>query len=115
MASIQVKNVPSDVHQTLRERAVGAGQSLQDYLLQLLCELARTPTVGEVLERAVGRSGGNFSAGEAVAAVRAERDSLRGLNFAEQFEAEGRPYVELDDNGNVVRREPLRPDATAEA
>ena len=43
------------------------------------------------------------------------RRQLRGLNFAEQFEAEGRPYVELDDNGDVVRREPLRPDATTEA
>ena len=40
---------------------------------------------------------------------------LRGLNFAEQFEAEGRPYVELDENGDVARREPLRPDTTAEA
>lgn len=43
------------------------------------------------------------------------RRQLRRLNFAEQFEAEGRPYVELDDNGDVVRREPLRPDAIAEA
>ena len=75
MTSIQVKNVPSDVHQTLRQRAVGSGQSLQEYLLQLLCEHARTPTLDEVLERAAGRAGGNFSAAEAVAAVRAERDS----------------------------------------
>ena len=48
---------------------------MQEYLLQLLCEQARTPTVDEVLERAGGRAGGNFSAAEAVAAVRAERDS----------------------------------------
>jgi len=75
MTSIQVKNVPSDVHQTLRQRAVGSGQSLQEYLLQLLCEQARTPTLDEVLERAAGRAGGNFSAAEAVAAVRTERDS----------------------------------------
>jgi len=75
MTSIQVKNVPSDVHQTLRQRAVGSGQSLQEYLLQLLCEQARTPTLDAVLERAAGRAGGNFSAAEAVAAVRTERDS----------------------------------------
>ena len=75
MISIQVKNVPSDVHQTLRRRAVGAGQSLQEYLLHLLCEQARTPTLEEVLERAGGRAGGNIGAAEAVAAVRAERDS----------------------------------------
>ena len=75
MTSIQVKNVPSDVHQTLRERAVGAGQSLQEYLLHLLCEEARTPTLEEVLERAGGRTGGNIGLEAAVAAVRDERDS----------------------------------------
>ena len=75
MTSIQVKNVPSDVHQTLRERAVGSGQSLQEYLLQLLCEQARTPTLDEVLERAGGRAGGNIGLEAAVAAVRADRDS----------------------------------------
>ena len=75
MTSVQVKNVPSDVHQTLRQRAVVAGQSLQEYLLHLLCEQARTPTLEEVLERAGGRAGGNIGAAEAVAAVRAERDS----------------------------------------
>ena len=75
MTSIQVKNVPSDVHQTLRRRAVVAGQSLQEYLLQLLSEQARTPTLEEVLSGAGGRAGGNIGADAAVAAVRAERDS----------------------------------------
>lgn len=67
--------MPSDVHQTLRQRAVGSGQSLQEYLLQLLCEQARTPTLDEVLNRAGGRAGGNIGSAEAVASVRAERDS----------------------------------------
>ena len=75
MTSIQVKNVPSDVHRTLRQRAGGAGQSLQEYLLHLLCEQARTPTLAEVLERAGGRAGGNIGREAAVAAVRAERDA----------------------------------------
>ncbi|MCE2512472.1 MAG: hypothetical protein J4F50_07945 [Acidimicrobiia bacterium] len=75
MTSIQVKNVPNDVHQTLRQRAVGSGQSLQEYLLQLLCDEARTPTLAEVLERAGGRAGGNIGREAAVAAVRADRDS----------------------------------------
>ena len=75
MTSIQIKNVPSDVHHTLRQRAVGSGQSLQEYLLQLLCEQARTPTLDEVLERAAGRAGGNIGLEAAVAAVRADRDS----------------------------------------
>ena len=75
MASIQVKNVPSDVHQTLRRRAGGAGQSLQEYLLNLLCQQARTPTLTEVLDRAGGRAGGDIGREAAVAAVRAERDA----------------------------------------
>ena len=75
MTSIQVKNVPSEVHQTLQRRAVGAGQSLQEYLLQLLCEQARTETLEEVLQRAGGRVGGNIGREAAVAAVRADRDS----------------------------------------
>ena len=75
MTSIQIKNVPSDVHQTLRQRAVGSGRSLQEYLLQLLCEQARTPTLDEVLERAAGRAGGNIGLEAAVGAVRADRDS----------------------------------------
>ncbi len=75
MTSIQVKNVPSDVHQTLRQRAVGKGQSLQEYLLHLLCEEARTPTLEEVFERAGSRTGGNIGLEAAVAAVRADRDS----------------------------------------
>ena len=75
MTSIRVKNVPSDVHQSLRRRAAEAGQSLQEYLLHLLCEQARTSTLEEVLERASGRDGGNIGTAEAVVAVRADRDS----------------------------------------
>ena len=75
MTSIRVKNVPSDVHQKLRRRAAEAGQSLPEYLLHLLCEQARTPTLEEVLERASDRDGGNIGTAEAVAAVRADRDS----------------------------------------
>lgn len=68
-------NVPTDVHQTPEQRAGGTGQSLQEYLLQLLCTEARPPTVEEVLQRAGERTGSTFSLEEAVAAVRAERDS----------------------------------------
>ncbi len=75
MASIQIKTVPSDVHQTLRRRAVNSGQSLQEYLLQLLSEQARSPTLDEVLDRSAGRAGGQITKDEAVSAVRADRDS----------------------------------------
>lgn len=75
MPSIQVKDVPSDVHATLRRRAAMAGQSLQEYLLSRLVEDASTPTLEEVLERAGGRAGGRAGFESSSAAVRAERDA----------------------------------------
>jgi plasmid stability protein len=73
--SIQIKDVPEDVHTTLRRRAAAAGQSLQEYLLAQLIEEAHTPTLDELLDRAGGRAGGRAGFKAAVDAVRAERDS----------------------------------------
>lgn len=75
MPSIQVKDVPADVHLTLRRRAAAAGQSLQEYLLARLVQDAHTPTVDELLDRAGGRAGGRADLETAAAAVRAERDA----------------------------------------
>ena len=74
MPSIQVKDVPDEVHATLRKRAAAAGQSLQEYLLAHLVAEATQPTVEEVLARAGERSGGRISFRDAARAVRAERD-----------------------------------------
>ena len=70
-----MKDVPADVHATLRRRAAAAGQSLQEYLLSRLVQDAHTPTLDELLDRAGGRAGGRVDLEAAVAAVRAERDS----------------------------------------
>ena len=75
MPSIQVKDVPDDVHATLRRRAALAGMSLQEYLLARLVQDAHTPTLEEVLDRAGGRAGGRAPVPKAVRAVRADRDS----------------------------------------
>ncbi|MGH9111492.1 MAG: FitA-like ribbon-helix-helix domain-containing protein [Acidimicrobiales bacterium] len=75
MPSIQVKDVPADVHATLRRRAAAAGQSLQEYLLAQLIEDAATPTLDEVLDRAGGRAGGRARFTDAAKAVRADRDT----------------------------------------
>ena len=72
--SIQVKDVPDEVHATLRRRAAVAGMSLQEYLLARLEDEANTPTLAEVLDRAGGRAGGGVSLEAAVEAVRADRD-----------------------------------------
>ena len=75
MPSIQVKDVPQDVHATLRQRAAAAGQSLQEYLLARLVQDAHTMTVDELMDRAGGRAGGSADFAAAVEAVRAERDA----------------------------------------
>lgn len=48
MATVQVREVPDDVHLILRRRALEAGQSLQEYLLAELVAGARSLTPGEV-------------------------------------------------------------------
>jgi antitoxin FitA len=75
MPSVQIKNVPPDVHQVLRRRAAAAGQSMQEYLLGLLTQSARTLTMDEILERIEQRTGGGLSLEFAVEAQRAERES----------------------------------------
>lgn len=75
MPSIQVKDVPDDVHATLRRRAALAGQSLQEYLRSRLVEEAHSPTLDEVLERAGERAGGRAGLRAAASAVRADRDA----------------------------------------
>jgi hypothetical protein len=74
MTSIQIKDVPNDVHAALRRRAAAEGRSLQEYLLGRLVEEAKTPTLEEVLDRAGGRAGGDLPLGEAAAAIRRDRD-----------------------------------------
>jgi len=71
--SVQVKDVPEDVHAALRRQAALRGQSLQEYLLALLSDHARNPTVDEVLAAAGGRAGGNLPLAAAALAVRTVR------------------------------------------
>jgi plasmid stability protein len=48
---IQLRNVPEDLHRTLKSRAAAAGMSLSDYLLQEIRQFAERPTVAELRER----------------------------------------------------------------
>jgi antitoxin FitA len=71
--TIQIRDVPDEVHRTLRARAAAAGLSLSAYLLAELTRVAERPPVADVLARAGSRHGGASSA-EIVAAVRSGRD-----------------------------------------
>lgn len=73
MPSIQIKNVPPDVHRVLRRRAAVAGQSLQEYLLAQLTQQAQEETLDEILDRAGGRAGGSLGLAFAAETLRAER------------------------------------------
>jgi plasmid stability protein len=73
MPSVQIKNVPPDVHRVLRQRAAAAGQSLQEYLLDQLTRQAETATLEEVLDRAGGRAGGSLGFDFAAESLRADR------------------------------------------
>ncbi len=73
MKTIQVRDVPDDVHRVLRTRAAAAGISLSDFALGELERVAKHPPVADLLERARSRAGGAESAA-IVAAVRAGRE-----------------------------------------
>jgi plasmid stability protein len=73
MTSVQIKNVPDDVHRVLRRRAATAGQSLQEYLLAELTRQAEEETLDEVLDRAAGRAGGSVGLAFAAEALQADR------------------------------------------
>jgi plasmid stability protein len=49
--SITIRNVPDDVRDELASRAARAGRSLQEHLRSELIELARRPSVEQLLER----------------------------------------------------------------
>jgi plasmid stability protein len=51
---IQIRNVPDDLHRTLKVRAAKAGMTLSDYLLSEIERVAAKPTMKEWLEM-VGR------------------------------------------------------------
>jgi plasmid stability protein len=51
MAHIQIRNVPEDVHSTLKARAAARGMSLSEYLLEQLTDTARLPTLEEHVAR----------------------------------------------------------------
>jgi plasmid stability protein len=48
---IQIRNVPDELHRTLKARAAQAGMTLSDYLLSEIEQIAEKPTLRELMER----------------------------------------------------------------
>ena len=72
MANIQIRDVPDDVHRRLKSQAAMARQSLNDYLLARMTEIARLPTVPELIER-IGRRE-SYTGPSSAAVIREERE-----------------------------------------
>ncbi len=49
MATIQIRDIPEDVYETIRHRAKTAGQSIQAYMRDQIVQLAGKRTKAEVM------------------------------------------------------------------
>jgi antitoxin FitA len=76
MGAIQVKDVPEELHEALRRRAIQEGMTLADYVLDLIRRDLGLPSRREWLERLATREPVNIDREaivEALHAARAER------------------------------------------
>lgn len=71
MPNVQVRGVPDDIHRRLKSQAALAGQSLNDFLLARMSDIARTPTLPELAERVRARP---YAGPSSATAIRDERD-----------------------------------------
>lgn len=68
MGLIQIRDVPDDVHRTLKARAAARGTSLSEYVLREVMRVARTPTPEELDERIRSRGAADVTTEDILAA-----------------------------------------------
>ena len=75
-STLQIRNVPEEIHAAVRMRAAEAGISVSDYLLRLVAETVSRPSMADIVARArqLARAGGGAKRADVAAAVRAGRD-----------------------------------------
>jgi antitoxin FitA len=71
---VQLRNVPDELHRTLKARAALAGMSLSDYLLTEIREIAERPTLAELQQRLQQRKPVSVPI-DTARLIREERDS----------------------------------------
>ena len=71
---IQVRNVPDEVHRTLKARAAAAGMSLSDYVKRDLEDAAARPSLEEIDARVASRGGSAVRTSTVLAALRDARE-----------------------------------------
>ena len=70
--NVQVRHVPDDVHRRLKSQAALAGQSLNEFLLARMTDIASVPTVPELAERVRTRS--RYEGPSSAEVIRQDRD-----------------------------------------
>lgn len=74
MATLQIRDVPADLHNTVRTRAAAEGLSISDYLLREIKRGAERPTRSEILTRIATREPVEIP--DLAQTIREERDRL---------------------------------------
>ena len=93
MGAIQVKDVPEELHEALRRRAIQEGMTMADYVLHLIRRDLGLPSRREWLERPATREPVDISREEileALDAARAERDDQIAAALGERESDAGR-------------------------
>jgi plasmid stability protein len=72
---IQIRDVPDDVHRTLKMRAAAAGRSLSDYIKRDLEIAASRPTLDEIDARVRERGSTGLRSATIVSTLRELRDA----------------------------------------
>jgi antitoxin FitA len=72
VANVQIRGVPEDVHRRLKSQAALAGQSLNEFLLARMGDIARLPTIPELAARVRARA--PYDGPSSAAVVREDRD-----------------------------------------
>lgn len=72
--TLQVRDLPDEVHAELRRRALVAGQSLSEYVADLLGAVASRPTIAEWVKQARNLPPTGLTTDQIVNSIRADRD-----------------------------------------
>ena len=78
MATIQIRDIPDDVYETIRRRARAAGQSLQAYMREQVVEWGSRRTKSELFAELEERLAQDTGTGVTTAAILADLDEIRG-------------------------------------
>lgn len=76
MATIQIRNVPEEIHRRLKVEAAQSGQSLNEYLVWRLTEFAGRPTIDELARRIREREKEPYTGPSSVEFIRADRGPI---------------------------------------